>query len=202
MGHDDPVSIAESKAAMRAEVRAARAARGEAERAAASLAIVERARTLVAPHAAVSAYLSMPTEPGTHGLVAALLGDGHRVVLPRINGARLDWIVMHPGTALRRGPMGIREPEGPAVDPAALSDLDVMLIPGLAVDREGHRLGQGGGYYDATLAAVPTHAEGGPVRVMLLFDEEVRDAIPVDEHDCLVDVAITPSVVHRFPEGR
>ena len=73
-----------------------------------------------------------------------------------------------------------------------------MFVPGLAVDRSGHRLGQGGGYYDRTLASVPSHADGGPLLVIVLFDDEVRDEVPYEPHDCRVDAALTPGGVVRF----
>ena len=75
-----------------------------------------------------------------------------------------------------------------------------MFVPGLAVDGSGHRLGQGGGYYDRTLASVPSRAGGGPLRVIVLFDDEVRDAVPYEPHDCRVDAALTPSGIVLFTE--
>ena len=73
-----------------------------------------------------------------------------------------------------------------------------MFVPGLAVDRFGHRLGQGGGYYDRTLASVRSRADGGPLLVIVLFDDEVLDEVPYEPHDCRVDAALTPSGVVRF----
>jgi 5-formyltetrahydrofolate cyclo-ligase len=184
---------------MRARVRAARAARSEADRTAAGAALAGWATSLLPDSpGAVSCYLSMPGEPDTGPLLEAAWAAGHAVRVPRIRGRELDWVGVRPGTELRRGPLGIREPVGEALDPAGLADLDVMLIPGLAVDRAGRRLGQGGGYYDRVLAAVPAHAGGGPLVVAVLFDDEVRDDVPVEPHDCRVDAALTPGGVVRF----
>ena len=199
MRHDDLVSIAESKARVRSQVRAARSARSDGEREAAARGLAAHALGLLpGPRSRVSAYLSLPTEPGTDPLVERLLGDGHTVVVPRIDGRRLDWVQMAPDADLRRGPMGIREPMGPALPVGALADLDVLFLPGLAVDRIGVRLGQGGGYYDGELADVPRHVDGGPVRALCLFDDELLAEVPHDDHDARADCVVTPSGITWF----
>jgi 5-formyltetrahydrofolate cyclo-ligase len=191
--------MAESKAQARTTVRAARTARTSAERARAADAIAVNALTLLPGQpGSISAYLSLPTEPGTDPLVAAVHATGHAIRVPRIVGKGLHWVALGPDSVLDTGPLGIREPQGPALDPRDLATLDVMFVPGLGVDRAGRRLGQGGGYYDRTLAAVPSHAAGGPLLVIVLFDDEVRDAIPFEPHDCRVDAAVTPSGIVRF----
>lgn len=147
---------------------------------------------------AIACYLSLPTEPGTDPLIEAASRAGCRIVVPRIAGRDLLWVEYRPGGDLATGPMGIREPTGAPVDAQSLSTVAVMFIPGLAVDRSGRRLGQGGGYYDRALHAVPSHADGGPLRVAVLHDDEVRDAVPVEPHDCTVDAAVTPAGITRF----
>jgi 5-formyltetrahydrofolate cyclo-ligase len=197
------VTIAESKARTRAAIRSARVARGLDDRRAAAAAIAVRAMSLLTalpgtpPHA-LSAYLSLPTEPGTDALLAAADAAGHAIRVPRIAGRGLQWVAVRPDTDLVTGPLGIREPVGPALDAAELAGLDLMLVPGLAVDRSGHRLGQGGGYYDRALSSVPSHADGGPLLVVVLFDDEVLDEVPHDSHDCRVDAVLTPGGIIRF----
>lgn len=191
------MTTADSKARMRAAVRGVRAARGPDDRAAAAEAIAAWAMSLLAelpgtPPYALSAYLSLPTEPGTDALLAAALAAGHRVRVPRITGRDLQWVALRPDTDLVAGPLGIREPMGPALGADELAGLDLMLVPGLAVDRSGRRLGQGGGYYDRVLASVPAHADGGPMLVAVLFDDEVLDEVPYEAHDCTVNAAVTP----------
>lgn len=199
MGHDEPVSIAESKAQVRAEIRSARGARSEAERAGAGAAIAGHVLSLLpATGGSLTAYLSMPTEPPTDALIEGAWSAGHRLLVPRITGRDLAWIPLQPDTVLARGPLGIREPVGDPVAGEALTLLDLLVLPGLAVDAQGIRLGQGGGFYDAALAAVPAHADGGPMRVIVLFDEEVRAQVPHEPHDCRVDAAVTPSGIRRF----
>ncbi len=189
---------ASDKAAVRARVRAARARRGEAERAHAAAAVARHARDLLGPgDTRVAGYLSLPAEPGTGPLLAALVADGLRVLVPRVVGTRLEWVRWSPATPTVAGPFGIREPVGPD-DAVGLGDVDVVVLPALAVDRSGVRLGQGGGYYDRALAGVRPASAGGPLRVAVVFDDEVLDVVPAQPHDVVVDAALTPSGVVRF----
>lgn len=188
-----------SKADVRARVRAARRARPADERARAAAALAGHVAALLPTSpAAVSAYLSLPTEPGTDELIAVASAAGHVVRVPRIEERDLRWVPLLPGDATASGPMGIREPLGDGDGPWALHGMAVLFLPGLAVDGDGRRLGQGGGFYDRALSAIATHAEGGPLRVIVLFDDEVLDAVPFETHDCLVDVALTPAGTIRL----
>lgn len=202
MRHDGPVPIAGDKARMRAEVRARRQARTDDERHAAAAALAAHLGRLAPEPTTITLYLSMPTEPGTDALVEAALSAGHVVLLPRITGRDLAWVPFERGTDLERGSLGIREPVGPPVTADRLATVGLMLLPGLSVDRAGRRLGQGGGFYDRVLDDVPLHADGGPMRVIVLFDDEVVDDVPADERDRPVDAALTPSRVVRFREPR
>lgn len=78
--------------------------------------------------------------------------------------------------------------EGPSLGTDAVADITAMVQPGLAVDTAGHRLGQGGGCYDRTIPLL----RPGTVRAVLLFDDEVLDAVPFDEHDALAPAVVTP----------
>jgi len=149
----------------------------------------------------VSAYQSMPSEPGTGALIADLRLRGDTVLLPRIVGRDLEWVEVTHGTEFARGPLGILEPTGPGlpVRPHPLADAEVLFMPALAVDHSGRRLGQGGGYYDKALAGLRRFADGGPLRVALLFDDELVDSVPSEDHDCLVDAVVTPNRVVYLP---
>ena len=188
-----------SKAALRAWVRARRSECSSLDRERASTAIARAAATLLPPGAAtrVAAHLALPTEPPTDALIAALHDAGLRVLVPRVVGDALEWVAWHPGVELRRGRFGIAEPVGDA-DPRGLAGVVAILVPALAVDRTGHRLGQGGGYYDRTLATVPAHAAGGPLRVAVVYDDEVLDEVPYEPHDITVDGVLTPSGLVRL----
>ena len=89
----------------------------------------------------------------------------------------------------------IKEPVGPRFGPEAVADADVIVVPALAVDSAGYRLGKGGGYYDRFLAALPQLTERLPFLVTPVFDYEFVDAqdqvFPVDDHDLPVQAVVT-----------
>jgi 5-formyltetrahydrofolate cyclo-ligase len=192
--HDDEDS-AMTKAEERARIRALRSARAADERQRAAEELSGRVLALLPPTpSVVTAYTAMPTEPGTGPLLAQILSAGHRLLLPRITGRTLAWVEVTSLDEFAVGPLGIHEPTGPALPdpPSPLAGADVLVMPGLAVDHRGKRLGQGGGYYDSALGPVPHHRDGGPLRVVLLFDDEFVELVPSEPHDCTVDVVVTP----------
>ena len=105
---------------------------------------------------ALLTYLSMPGEVDTRAIIAAALEAAKVVALPRcVPGRRMEWHVVTSLDGLVRSRFGVEEPDG---DPATLLDSSLMgqalaLVPGLAFDRSGHRLGYGGGYYDVFLSS-------------------------------------------------
>jgi 5-formyltetrahydrofolate cyclo-ligase len=184
------------KPAVRARVRAARRARSETERRRTAESLAGQVLSLLPDTPTeVTAYRSLPTEPGTSAIMDVLAETGHRVWLPRIEGSDLVWVRIDAATGFRPGPMGIEEPD--AAGQRAFPAVALALLPGLAADPRGWRLGQGGGFYDRALAEVPAHADGGPLRVLLLHDDEVLEHVPREPHDCRVDVIVTPSGVIR-----
>ncbi|MBC3764027.1 5-formyltetrahydrofolate cyclo-ligase [Quadrisphaera sp. RL12-1S] len=179
---------APGKAALRAGVRAARRALDDDERAALDAALARAALAdgsplaALAPGAVVALYDSRPTEPGTRALRAALAARGAVVVLPVVVGAApLAWVVDAPGAPAR--------PEG-------LAGAAAVLLPALAVDGSGSRLGQGGGHYDRTLALLPPEGSPGrPLLAAVVREPEVLAAgeLPREPHDVRVDAALTPA---------
>ena len=145
--------------------------------------------------ATVAAYVSVSTEPGTGPLLERLHAMGRRVILPLLLPDHdLDWAPYTGPEALMPGRRGTLEPGAPRLGPDALATADVVLAPGLAVDRTGMRLGRGGGSYDRALARVPV----GTFVCVLLFDGEIVDAVPAADHDRRVTAAATPSGIIRF----
>ncbi|HYN68291.1 MAG TPA: 5-formyltetrahydrofolate cyclo-ligase [Ornithinibacter sp.] len=142
------------------------------------------ARLALGPGSVVTSYAAVPGEPPTAALNAALLAGGIRVLLPvTLADLDLDWCdaTGAPGTAHAAPPLGR--------DAVALADL--VLAPGLAVDRTGTRMGQGGGCYDR---ALPRRRPGTPV-VVVLHPGELLDAgdppLPRQAHDQPVDAVVT-----------
>lgn len=196
MGHVS--SPAAAKTDLRRTLRARRAERPEAERTAAATALAEQGGSLLRGLAdglplLIAAYLSLPTEPGTDELIQQAQTDHDAIWVPKVVDEGLDWVALRRTTPLTEGPFGIREPMGTPVRSDDLVGLDVMFVPALAVDEQGRRLGQGGGYYDRLLANFPRNSKGGPLLVAVVFDDEVLDEIPTEEFDRPVDVALTPS---------
>ncbi len=137
----------------------------------------------------VCAYWPVGTEPGNPALLDGLVRRGCRVLLPVIGPVGpLDWAEYTGAGTLRAGALGLREPTGPRLGCAAIATAVLVLVPALAVDRHGARLGRGGGYYDRTL---PLATPGTPL-VAIVRDDEVRDSLPVQPHDVPVTAALTP----------
>ncbi|MEV7385312.1 MULTISPECIES: 5-formyltetrahydrofolate cyclo-ligase [unclassified Streptomyces] len=150
----------------------------------------------------VAAYVSVGNEPGTLVLLDALLTRGVRVLLPALLPDNdLDWGAYAGEGSLARvqhgGKMALFEPSGERLGPDAVLSADVVLLPGLAVDARGMRLGRGGGSYDRVLARLE-RAGAHPALVVLLYDTEVVEHVPAEEHDRPVQAVVTPSGARRF----
>jgi 5-formyltetrahydrofolate cyclo-ligase len=184
--------MAADKAALRRRLLAARARLGPDQRAAAARAL--RDAVLELPQAqmagTIAAYYSLASEPDTHGLIYALWKRGSYVLLPLLRpDADLDWASYEGPDSLRPGPRGLAEPAEPPRGMDAVARADLVLVPALAVDRGGVRLGRGGGSYDRALARV---GPGIPT-IALLYDGELLDKVPADDHDQRVRLVARPS---------
>ena len=165
-------------------------------RAAASEAIAERVDALLAtlPAGAIIAlYASKGSEVATDRMDASARGRGLRVVYPRIvDGARRLTFCEVAIETLVPGHFGLREPTS---DTAAieLTSIAAFVVPGVAFDRSGGRVGWGRGYYDATLAA----AAPGALRIGVAFDIQLMDQVPSDPHDAPLHHVVTENATHR-----
>ncbi|WP_093800455.1 5-formyltetrahydrofolate cyclo-ligase [Streptomyces sp. Wb2n-11] len=175
-----------------------RLTRGDVEKAGAALA--RRALELpeLADAGTVAAYVSVGSEPGTRALLDALRARGVRVLLPVLLADNdLDWALYEGAERLARARLGLLEPRGARLGVQAVAEADAVLLPGLAVDGRGVRLGRGGGSYDRVLARLEA-AGAHPHLVVLLYDEEVVARVPREPHDHLVSAVVTPAAVRRF----
>ena len=209
---------ARAKQALREQVLARRAGLRPVnlEGAARALRDVLLATPEVAGAACVAAYVSVGREPGTGPLLHALLDRGTRVLLPVLvagsGGAPgdpyrrdLDWAEYTGPDDLRPASRGLLEPTGPLLGPDAVRDVQVVLVPGLAADRTGARLGRGGGSYDRTLHTLrlPLAGHRPPWTCLLLHAGELLDLpVPTAAHDVAVEAAATPSGLHRLQRAR
>jgi len=177
---------------MRRRIAAARAGMPASERELAGRQVRDHVLALPEVSAAgtVAAYYSIGTEPATHSLVYALWKRGSYVVLPLLMpDSDLDWASYEGPDSLVPGPRGLLQPAEPPRGPGTVSRADVVLVPALAVDLSGSRLGRGGGSYDRVLARV---GEQVPV-IALLYDEELVDAVPTGPHDQKVRLVARPT---------
>lgn len=195
----DAPAAAGLKADLRRRFRAARAAMTPDERDVAARRI--RDAILGMPETGmagtVAAYYSVGTEPGSRGLVYALWKRGSYVLLPRLRpDGQLDWASYEGPDSLSPAGRGLLEPMAPGRGEDAITRASLVIVPALAVDRAGTRLGQGLGCYDRALARV---APAVPA-VALLYDGELVDALPAEPHDRRVSMAARPGTgITRLP---
>lgn len=150
----------------------------------------------------VAAYRSMRGEPGTAPLLAGLTERAVEVVVPvSLPDGTLDWVVHDPAEPVVRSSLGIEEPVGARLGADALAAVDVVVLPALAVDHAGHRLGRGAGYYDRALEAALASGVGArrPLLVALVHADELLPRVPHEPHDVPVDMVVTEAGVFRVP---
>jgi 5-formyltetrahydrofolate cyclo-ligase len=188
----DEAAVLERKAVLRRQVVTARAEMPPADREAAGRAIRDHVLSLpeVAAAGTIAAYYSVGTEPATHSLVYALWKRGSYVVLPLLlPDGDLDWASYEGPDSLVPGPRGLLQPGEPPRGIETVSRADVVLVPAVAVDGTGYRLGRGGGSYDRVLARV---GEQVPL-IALLYDAELVTRVPAAGHDQRVRAVARPT---------
>jgi len=195
--------LAAAKASLRRRILAARAGLSPQQRAAAGRALRDAVLALPQTQMAgtVAAYYSIGSEPDTHGLVYALWKRGTYVLLPRLRpDMDLDWASYEGPDSLLAGPRGLTEPTEPSRGVPAVSRADLVIVPALAVDHRGMRLGRGGGSYDRALARVGPQVP----TIALLYDAELVGEVPAAAHDQRVRLVACPatgitSLPHELP---
>lgn len=139
--------------------------------------VIRRAGTILMYH-------SLPDEVNTHGAVDILAGSGKTVLLPKVVSDTGMDIHLYCGKCdLRMGAFGIMEPVGGLF--THYDDIEVAVVPGMAFDAEGNRLGRGKGYYDRFLANIP-----GVYKIGLCFDFQKIEKIPAGDYDVRMDEVI------------
>lgn len=183
------MSIHAEKSRLRLQARSARQSVAAQDRRALALAACARALELeqVASARHVLGFAAAPEELDPAALLDALRQAGASICLPRIAGpGALTLHVCEIDDDLEQGPFGLRQPA--AAMPETFADcVDLVIVPGVAFDADGGRLGFGGGYYDRLLATMP-HA----YRIALAYDCQLLAHIPAEEHDERVDAIVTP----------
>jgi len=193
-----PPDVGHEKRALRAELRERRRITPSIERSAANTATTEHLEQLVRQRGcrSLSAYLSLPDEPGTRDFLNWACAAGIRVLLPisRVDGL-LDW-AEYDGKDEQIDEFGMPAPTTEVLGPIAINKVDLIIVPAAAVDRSGMRMGWGRGYFDKTLGSM----ENCPPVYAVIFDDELVDRVPSERHDQSIDGVVTPSGIIALPQ--
>ena len=141
----------------------------------------------------VTSYISTGDEPSTKELNRELIARGVAVLLPRVHGKTLQWVEWNGDAKSLKESKGLFEPIGK--ERGDISDIDVVIVPGLHLDQQGYRLGQGGGFYDRALPTMPGWKVG-----IVHSGEITSDPLPREPHDIKLDAGATPDLIIRFPQ--
>jgi 5-formyltetrahydrofolate cyclo-ligase len=163
-------------------------------RAEASARIAERATALLAHRQVVTLYAPKGSEVDTRAIDENLRARGARVLYPRIVDDQRE-LAFHEVTPekLIASRFGLYEPRADWRNQVGLVEIDAFVVPGLAFDRTGGRLGFGRGHYDATLAAAPPSA----LRIGLAFEIQLVDDVHDETHDVALHVIVTEAASYR-----
>lgn len=135
----------------------------------------------------IACFISFRSEVDTTPLIESFWALGKTVVVPKVVESMMIFYPIFPDSPYRISPLGIKEPIN--VSPIDHDTIDLVIVPGLAFDIKGHRLGYGGGYYDkflSTYTATP---------VAVAFEKQIVDDVPYDDHDQLVHYVVTENKI-------
>jgi 5-formyltetrahydrofolate cyclo-ligase len=182
-----------SKAALREQLLAARGRVADTVRAAEARMLCEHLEPTVSSGSTACAYVPVGSEPGSVQMLDMLLRRAGRVLLPVARTAGdgtplpLRWGQYRPGELIR-GRWGLLEPAEPWLPESALAEAVLVVVPALAVDRRGVRLGRGRGFYDRSLDGRNPQAR----LIAMVRDDELLDELPAEPHDVAMTHVITP----------
>ncbi len=178
-----------SKALWRTRILTARRGLGRDLRHVEDEALARTAASLTPAGSTVCAYVPVGSEPGSTALLDALVAAGSTVLVPITReGSALSWARYTGESSLVTAGFGLREPVGGILPPETVGRAHTVLVPALAVDRRGVRLGRGAGFYDRTL-----HLASPDARIIAVVrDDELVTELPEDPHDIRMGWALTP----------
>jgi len=135
-------------------------------------------------------YVNHGFEVNTRGILDRCLGYNKIIVLPTFNTASFQMKLMkvdNLGTDLKIGPRGILEPDPTTCKVVPIERIDIAIIPGVALDEKGGRIGSGEGFYDRLIPKLPITTR----KVSLAFECQIIQQVPMESHDKYVDIIIT-----------
>ncbi|MDY6051480.1 MAG: 5-formyltetrahydrofolate cyclo-ligase [Rothia sp. (in: high G+C Gram-positive bacteria)] len=149
----------------------------------------------------LAAFLPLPTEPPILPALTRALTEGYRVLVPIVRPQhQLAWVQWWPHIEHTTNALGIAEPVGERLGSEAFIQADVRLVPALAYDVTGRRLGQGGGYYDRLFEQLgPLALE--PSTIGVVFEREILDSLPADSWDAQLRYVATEQGLHRLDDS-
>lgn len=152
-----------------------------------SLIIAKRVLELVEDKNCIAIYYPIKDEVDTKPIIEALLSTNKKVALPATTKDGMEFYAIESLNCLKNGEIYdyLKEPDPEKTQKVSPKDIDVIICPGLAFDKQGHRLGYGGGYYDKYLENLACFKIGVCCKELLV------DAIPFEEHDSLMDIVLT-----------
>jgi 5-formyltetrahydrofolate cyclo-ligase len=137
------------------------------------------------------AYVSFGTEPDTHGLIRRAVQEGKKVFVPRVEGPKMEFYRVSEIDGFEISSFGIPEPQSDISNRyQGKGNRQLMLMPGLAFDRQGGRIGFGAGYFDKYLAKYPPEQF---CKVALAYDFQLFDNLDTEQHDIRTDIIVTPT---------
>lgn len=185
-------AIEEQKRALRTNLKVRRDARAFDPELASGLCVQMAELCLSSGATRVACYLAFGSEPDTEQFIDWALENDIEVLAPRSNSdGTLTWVTFSGETEI--GIFGFSEPVGEQGD---LNAANLIFVPAMAVDSEGQRLGKGKGYYDRALASLEKIA---PV-IAVVYDDELIEKVPTEDHDHPVDAVVTPAGIQFFSE--
>jgi 5-formyltetrahydrofolate cyclo-ligase len=146
---------------------------------------------------AVLTFLSLDEEINTDGIIKKSGSDEKLVLIPRVSGHELVFHPLRDNMRYTNHKLGMREPhiDEPVVETGKLASPFIIVVPGLAFDREKHRLGRGGGFYDRFLKNLRQQAGIDFTAIGVCFSEQLLETIPFFEHDESVDIVVTENCI-------
>ncbi len=189
---------AERRRAIRRQLRERRAALSSIEQADVSAAVGTRLAGIAALERAqvVAGYRAIRGEVSLNAALTHLHDRGAMVTVPRVSGDHMEFLPWTPASRTIAGSFGIDEPT--SGDPVPFSHHDVVLVPLVAFDEAGQRLGQGGGFYDRAIAAA---GAARPLLIGVAHAFQQVDSVPVEPWDMPLDAVVTDERIHEFRTG-
>lgn len=182
---------------MRRLLRRRRADLPAEDQAAAAMAVLARLTPVAALRQArtVAGYRAIRGEIDIDAMLSLLVEQGVRVTVPRVEGTDMAFVPWRPDDETVAGSFGIAEPVGG--EPVGFADHDVVLVPLVAFDEEGRRLGQGGGFYDRAIG----DAERRPILIGVAHAFQQVERVPTEPWDQSLDAVVTEDAIHEFRPG-